>query len=138
MDIKEIRRVNLMRLIAEYESQQALADAVDVTPAVFSQIINKRRNIGEKMARKIEAKLGKPANWFDTPHKKNGKVRLEKTRSVRVPVIGWDQVEQIIGSDQPFEPSDYIVLPLTETQAYCLIIDGDSMTGPPGSDTYPP
>lgn len=142
MDIKEVRRVNLQRLIADYESQQALADAVDLTPAVFSQIINKRRNMGEKMARKVEARLGLVNGWLDRQQREeesNVRELPENYHVVRVPVLTWVQAGPFVESYVSVEPIEYIALPLKNTRrAYCLIVEGDSMVGPPGSDSYPP
>ncbi len=55
--LKEIRRDNLLRLINEHGSQKNLADALDIEPSQISQIKNGVRDVGEKLARKIEERL---------------------------------------------------------------------------------
>jgi len=62
---QEIRVRNLRKLISEFGSQAKLADAVGCTPSVISQLITGHRDIGEKLARKIEEGAGKPALWLD-------------------------------------------------------------------------
>ena len=58
---------NLRRLIAEYGSQAKLADAVGCTPSVISQLVTGHREIGEKLARKIEEGAGLQPLWLDMP-----------------------------------------------------------------------
>lgn len=66
----EIRRKNLERLIEQYEVQDALADAVGVTPGYISQLRNGTRPLNEKTTEKYEKKLGLPPKWFDVDHDK--------------------------------------------------------------------
>lgn len=65
MTNKELRRKKLADLIAEYGSQKAFGDAVGKDPAMFSQILNGTRNLGDKLALDLEEKLEKPRGWFD-------------------------------------------------------------------------
>jgi transcriptional regulator with XRE-family HTH domain len=58
---------NLRKLIAEYGSQAKLADAVGCTPSVISQLMTGHREVGEKLARKIESGAGRPPLWLDKP-----------------------------------------------------------------------
>ena len=63
----------------------------------------------------------------------------ENFHVVRVPVLTWVQAGPFVESYVDVEPIEYIALPLKNTRrAYCLIVEGDSMVGPPGSDSYPP
>lgn len=57
MDIKQIRRDNLKRLIKEQGSIRAFADATGLNAAFVSQMVNGHRNVGDKTARKIEMAL---------------------------------------------------------------------------------
>lgn len=71
---EEIRHARLLQLIAEHRTIQALANALGKSHAQISQLRNqvvhsatgKPRVIGDKMAREIEEKLGKPRGWMDT------------------------------------------------------------------------
>ena len=65
--IQKERLNNLLKLISEYGSQAKLADAVGCTPSVISQLVTGHRDIGEKLARKIESGAGRPLNWLDGP-----------------------------------------------------------------------
>lgn len=65
---KNIRRSNLLILLEEFQSQAALARALEVEPAYVSALLTgapKGRDIGDKTARKIEAKFNKPEGWMD-------------------------------------------------------------------------
>lgn len=73
--IKEIRRENLLALIAEFNGQVALSEAIDTKAAYISQIVTMRktdkgttRGIGDELASKIEKKLDKPPGWMDIDH----------------------------------------------------------------------
>jgi transcriptional regulator with XRE-family HTH domain len=63
---------NLRKLIAEYGSQAKLADAVGCTPSVISQLMTGHREVGEKLARKIESGAGRPPLWLDKPQGTSG------------------------------------------------------------------
>jgi len=58
--MSEIRRINLQKLSDRYEKQREFADVVDLTPAYINHLLTGYRNMGEKTARKIEAKLKLP------------------------------------------------------------------------------
>jgi phage repressor protein C with HTH and peptisase S24 domain len=65
---KEIRRSNLLVVLEEFPSQAALARVLEVEPAYVSALLAgppSGRDIGDRTARKIEAKLNKPAGWMD-------------------------------------------------------------------------
>ena len=65
MDATEVRRINLIALIKKQGAQNKFADLVE-TPAPFlSQVVNQKRGMGTTVARRIEAKLGKPRGWMD-------------------------------------------------------------------------
>lgn len=61
------RQLQLDRLIEEYDGQEPLAHACQVSPGYISQLLNGYRPISEKTARKIEAATGKPDGWMDDP-----------------------------------------------------------------------
>lgn len=68
MDITAIRRTNLCMLIEAAGSIRVLADKVGTAPNYLSEIKNHERNMGNKLARKIEQMLGKQDGWMDTSH----------------------------------------------------------------------
>lgn len=83
---REIRRLNIDVLEAEATSLEAIAAAMRAEDArldpepdpggkgppnyanVLSQIRTKKRNMGDKLARKVEAAMKKPKNWMDQLH----------------------------------------------------------------------
>lgn len=66
MDIMEIRHKNLNRLLERYDSQRAFADATDLPATFVSQLVTKRRSVGERVARKIEIALSLEPGWMDS------------------------------------------------------------------------
>jgi hypothetical protein len=70
--VKTIRKQNLEKLVQRLGSQKAVADAASgphgsVPESLISQIINGTRNMGEKLARKIEANMGLEQFSLDKP-----------------------------------------------------------------------
>lgn len=68
MENKEIRRANLAALIESHGSIRALADKVGTAPNYLSEIKNRERDMGDRLARKIEGALELPTGWMDTSH----------------------------------------------------------------------
>lgn len=74
--IEQIRRANLLTLISDAKSIQAVADTIERSHAQVSQWKNmsKRSDSGRPAviesdsARMIEAKFGKPQGWMDHDH----------------------------------------------------------------------
>lgn len=75
MNIKYIRRRNLQALINDYlfenpkSGKAGFADLVGIPASQLSQLTSDReiRNIGDVMARRIEASLGLDQGWMDSP-----------------------------------------------------------------------
>ncbi len=69
MDVREIRLARLLELIGKF-GQKELADRVDIDTAYISQIKNPNnpKNMGEKLARRIERALALPTGWMDRLH----------------------------------------------------------------------
>lgn len=65
----DIRRSNVRQLVASvgHGRQNVLAEKADMPPALVSQVLNGTRNIGEKLARKIETRLGLETYALDVP-----------------------------------------------------------------------
>ncbi|BBE77569.1 MULTISPECIES: S24 family peptidase [Enterobacteriaceae] len=72
MDIKNIRRQNLNRLIGEYivegYTKAQIAEKIGIPPSQLSQLSgsNASRNIGDIIARRIESSMGLPHGWMDS------------------------------------------------------------------------
>ncbi|WP_279024904.1 S24 family peptidase [Gibbsiella quercinecans] len=77
METKEIRRNNLRDLMGHYArqgvSQNAFAIRVGSSAPTLSQIIGEKfsRNLGDNLARRIEASLDLPKGWLDVFHEKH-------------------------------------------------------------------
>lgn len=65
MEIAEIRRSNLRRLVGRYESQLAFAEHAKLGVQYLNQLLSSHRNMGEKTARKIETALKLDLGWLD-------------------------------------------------------------------------
>ena len=115
MDISEIRKANLLKLIEAKASgsQKDFANAVPTAPAYISQIINstigrngKPATVGTALARKIEKAFGLDHGYMDSLHidtdnqsiaeriKFDNNVDLSQKiylQGRRVPVISWVQ-----------------------------------------------
>lgn len=70
LDSKQIRRQNLEHIQKHFVSRKMLAVALEVSPAMLSQLLSAtpKREIGDKLARKIEEMLYLRRGWMDTPH----------------------------------------------------------------------
>lgn len=73
--VDEIRLKNLERLIAEFGTQERVAELAETSPVYLSQIMNaardsktgKVRQIGDPLARKLETGCNKERGWMDNP-----------------------------------------------------------------------
>lgn len=77
VDNKTTRRLNLEGLIGESETIAKLAKLHDLNESLLSQIRTGKRNVGDKLARKIEENVGKPTGWMDVPHFKSADLAVE-------------------------------------------------------------
>ncbi len=69
MEISDVRRANLRKLVREYGGQAKLGDRIDTDPAYISQLLSPRTraDMGNRFARKVEARLNLPRGWMDQP-----------------------------------------------------------------------
>ncbi len=73
--IAEIRRTNLERLAEEAGSLDAVAERADTNAVYLTQIrtrypdrrTGRPREMGSRLARRLEKAFGKPTGWMDTP-----------------------------------------------------------------------
>lgn len=101
MDVREIRLARLLELIGKF-GQKELADRVDIDTAYISQIKNPNnpKNMGEKLARRIERALTLPTGWMDRLHDESSRKEatynlsedaLELPKRRRAPIISYVQ-----------------------------------------------
>lgn len=154
MNNKEIRKQNLRFLLGKFlienptKGKKDFAELCDTDPAVLSQVLrittpDKEKNIGDKLARKIEIKLALGNGWLDkpnwlTPEDKNtlspdqeepivsvtnNDSGLNKTIPVRGEVLP-DETGTITAIDQLNGVLEFTSNDLT---SYALRIKGDSL-----------
>lgn len=64
-EIIKIRHGNLEYLLKKYESGANLGRLTGISSNYLSHVKCGRRNLGDRLARKIETHLGLPNNWMD-------------------------------------------------------------------------
>lgn len=67
MDNKECRHRHLVAAIERFGTIERLAAATETNPKHLSQLKNRTRNVGDKMARKMEKGLNLPNGAWDRP-----------------------------------------------------------------------
>jgi transcriptional regulator with XRE-family HTH domain len=83
----ETRRKNLLKIAGAYNKQHELADAIGFTAGYASHLLTGHKSIGEKVARKIEDKLGLAKYSLDIDTDSNGDAQdivLDGLNTVRV------------------------------------------------------
>lgn len=136
MEIAEIRRQNLRKLVDAHGTQQDFSNGIGMSVQYINQLLNGHRNIGEKTARKIEsaAKIPKltldiepsglevrePPNVYPGP----------QVRGV-VPLISWvsaGQWREVIDALEPRGAEEWIetTAPILR-HTFALRVSGDSM-----------
>ncbi len=131
---EEMRREKLRELVNRHGSIARLADALGLTPGYVSQILNKRRPITEKTARKFERALGLPEYWFD-----QNTIEPGPEIRARVPLISWTTAgnwAEVVDNFSPGDAEDWVVTTANVgPHAFALRIRGESMlpTIPDGS-----
>lgn len=80
MDNKAIRRKNLLDLEREFGTLAALAEATGSADRHLSQMKNGTRGMGDRVARRFEARLGKPRGWMDEVDHASPQTSLEAVK----------------------------------------------------------
>lgn len=68
MDVKEIRLNNLLALASTYDQDVEFCKRIEMNPSYLPQLKSKTKTIGDKIARKVEEKLGLPHGYMDVTH----------------------------------------------------------------------
>lgn len=157
-NINEIRKNNLRLLIKEKGSIELLAHDCETSPSYISQILTgvpsrtgKPRNVGDKLASKLEVGCQKPHSWLDMPHTEDGQddlnyaVRtklgyanpddyLEEVTRGGIPLIEFMDALGFYETKNPVLPKNVRKwFPRPEKagpRSYALEIKDDSMTNP--------
>ncbi|MFI8415874.1 helix-turn-helix transcriptional regulator [Serratia sp. NPDC078593] len=118
METKEIRRNNLRDLMAHYArngvNQTEFATLVDSSAPTLSQIIGDKssRNLGDNLARRIEAKLNLPKGWFDVFHEK----KLKKPFDDVAPESDFQpaRLKPVVWEDTPQDKEEFVEIALLD------------------------
>ena len=124
--IHETRRTNLVRLIEKYsKSSKEFSEKVGKTPQQISQIVSGARNMGEKIARDIESKLGLGTGFLDIDQ--NVEEINSTLHTKRIPIISW------VHAGDPHDTGDcdysetMVVEEYIPDGCFALRVNGDSM-----------
>jgi transcriptional regulator with XRE-family HTH domain len=100
MNIKTIRKANLLEQIARFRTQREFSERVGLTPAHVSQMVTGRRNMGDVVARRIESGLDLPEGYMDIQHPVDGvEYQYPKTKgSKRIAISDGDNLETLLMS----------------------------------------
>lgn len=144
MNIKEQRRANLNKLLEGFNTKREFADRCDLAPGHVSQMVNGTREVGDRVAKKIEFHLGLSHGWIDQSHgdepcilvrEKDGIYNIEDAReptAKKIPLISWVQAGHAAEAIDNFQPGDAEewVTPYhpPREHTYALRVSGDSMT----------
>lgn len=110
MDIYEIRKANLLRLMRG-RTKAACAEKWDTSASALSQISSRKpnRNLGDQLARKIEKAEGLPSGWFDVEHRE---LELASSRAGYRPDSNAEFVPiEVVEGNEPLRP-DEVLLPV--------------------------
>jgi hypothetical protein len=80
MDIKTIRKMNVLLLEREIRSRSALARMAGTSQSYLSQCVGPAaiRSIGDQLARRLEHAMNKPHGWLDEPHSDENDMMLAR------------------------------------------------------------
>ena len=132
MDIYAIRKQQLISLIGN-QKKGVCAERWGMAPAHLSQILSDKtvKNLGDDVARRIEAVEGLPRGWFDSLQPADEREHAaspesESNASVKETSSQWsaaDQVKQMLAKVKGLsgEIREKIVMPLITIQQYALI-----------------
>lgn len=128
MDVKEIRKINLRALLKKAKRID-FAEEVGTSPAYLSQILSKKTKaeIGDELARRIEARKSLPRGWMDTLDHRDRQRSLETGKMV-------DDFEHL-----PDGLKEHVARKIAELRAYADALPGfirDGLRPPRDPDAY--
>ncbi|WP_058972628.1 S24 family peptidase [Type-D symbiont of Plautia stali] len=148
MENKDIRKANLEQMLKKHlassgNTKASFADLLGISASQFSQLLGEKsvRNVGDKMARKIEASLGLSNGWLDSLHSQaSNDVNISNpvpySRGVRYPVLSKVQAGAWAEACEPYTLKDIDLWLESDAHlqgdAFWLEVEGDSMTAPMG------
>lgn len=143
MDTRAIRRDNLRLLSEKYGGQRALAEAANLTPNQLNHIIgpNPVRNLGEQLARRIEANLKLPQGYLDLPHQTEDTnfshasslipivdiVGEESDGSYKIVLLNEGIMTKQWAVERNLDPNNLFQYEMSDENMYPNILKGDSL-----------
>lgn len=167
MEISDIRRIRLQQIIDEHFKgvQAAFCEKADIDSSyisrIFTAIPEHRRNIGEKIARKIEDRVGLPPGYMDTLPSTSAATSsvaqkpstyhisnaipvtvAELEKRADVPLLTWVSAGVWLQNHGSFSREDaerWMPCPIPHgDMTFALRVEGDSMTSAyPNEKSYP-
>ena len=133
-ELRKNRKTALTELVRKYGGVRALAVAISRPPEQLYTILSDRRNIGDKLARSIEEKLGLENGALDTPAQDLPEAidpaieeKKETIKISRVPLLSCVQAGQPTDfGDIEFDEYVEVIGDLPDG-CYGLKVSGDSM-----------
>lgn len=109
---REIRRANVLALMADYPTNRAFADAAGLPATFVSQIKTQRRNVGDDLARSIEQALRLPRGYLDVEHNASPSNRVQENASDYRVAPARDPGKPIVTWEQPsdLDPDQYVLV----------------------------
>lgn len=129
---RQIRLLNLRKLLKEAKTAAALASAANTSPAYISQILSDKTkgSIGNQLARRLELAAGKPVGWLDTLHAEDDP-RRHLLSVKHIPLVEFSRiVEWHLG--ERWMPKKIVSVIAEEDQLndgkiFCIEMVGDAM-----------
>lgn len=127
-------RISRLKLLIDNQfngSQAEFARKSGINPSQVTQWLSGYRNLGEKVARKIEVTLDLPHNWLDEKNISNGdNFDIDVNTKGSVPIISWVQAGHWHGTIDNLMPGEGERFETTVTpreHTFALRVRGDSM-----------
>lgn len=138
--VKEVRQRKLKHLIEASESQVNLAKKAGLSIGHVSQMNTGTRPMGDKVARRIEQRLGLAAGWLDDPSDLELSTAGQSAKGRPIPIISTVQAGSFWPVEDPYPvghgddeiPAFLLPFPVGP-RAFGLRVKGDSMR----EDYYP-
>jgi len=134
---KATRIANMTALMGLYKADKDFAEAAGIPAALVSQLKNGSRDIGDKLARKIETAFGKMPGWLDADHSyrvKEGPASNIADGPVNyglIPLISWVKAgnfSEVIDNYAPGDADELLPCPMRcGASSFALTVDGPSM-----------
>lgn len=131
MDISTNRRRRVQAYISERKlSLKQFAEKIGREPAQVSAIAgaSAHKNIGSRLARHIENRLGLPQGYLDQQAVDENAAVLDVATSRRLPVLGQASAGKIMENIEEASITEFVIAPgPTGPRAFALRIEGISM-----------